>query len=191
MRTWTVAVVAIAIAAGIAIGMLVDRDEVAVESQTRAATPGPAVAGQTGGQDQTGPYAVAENWPKPLSQLRGHEKWTWGAVQVFDENGTYLDQFATGNPSTPQVLYLSADKHLWVADNDTSKIVKYDMDGRYQYSWGSRGEWPGAMWNVHGMSVDQEGNLYLAEVNNGRAQKFRPRPDADKAHLAGPPLRAR
>jgi len=39
------------------------------------------------------------------------------------------------------------------------------------------------MWNVHGMSVDQEGNLYLAEVNNGRAQKFRPRPDADRAHL--------
>ena len=69
-------------------------------------------------------------------------------IQVFDENGKYLDQFATGNPSTPQVLYMSADKHLWVADNTTSKIVKYDMDGRYLYSWGSRGQWPGAMWNA-------------------------------------------
>jgi hypothetical protein len=28
------------------------------------------------------------------------------------------------------------------------------------------------------MSVDQEGNLYLAEVNNGRARKFRPRAGA-------------
>ena len=46
------------------------------------------------------------------------------------------------------------------------------------------------MWNVHGMSVDQEGNLYLAEVNNGRAQKFIPRPDADKTLLVGPPVRA-
>ena len=45
-------------------------------------------------------------------------------------------------------------------------------------SWGSQGEWPGAMWNVHGMSVDQDGNLYLAEVNNGRPQKFRPRKGA-------------
>jgi peptidylamidoglycolate lyase len=112
-------------------------------------------------------------------------------IQVFDENGKYLDQFNTGNPSTPQVLYLSADKHLWVADNDTSKIVKYDIDGRYLYSWGSRGEWPGAMWNVHGMSVDQAGNLYLAEVNNGRAQKFVPRADADKTLVVGPSLRAR
>ena len=62
MRTRTVAVIAIVV--GIAIGMLVDRDEVAVESQTRAATPGPAVAGQTGGQDQTGPYTVAW-WKRP------------------------------------------------------------------------------------------------------------------------------
>ena len=79
---------------------------------------------------------------------------------------------------------------LWIVDNDTSKIVKYDMDGRYLYSWGSRGEWPGALWNVHGMSVDQEGNLYLAEVNNGRAQKFRPRPGADPALMVGKPVRS-
>jgi hypothetical protein len=52
------------------------------------------------------------------------------------------------------------------------------------------GDWPGAMWNVHGMSVDQEGNLYLAEVNNGRAEKFRPRPGANSALLVGQPVRA-
>ena len=111
-------------------------------------------------------------------------------IQVFDENGKFLDQFSTGGPSTPQVLYLSADKHLWIVDNDTSKVVKYDMDGRYQYSWGSRGEWPGSLWNVHGISVDQEGNLYLAEVNNGRAQKFRPKRDANPAQVVGKPVRA-
>ena len=111
-------------------------------------------------------------------------------VQIFDENGKYLDQFVIGNPSTPQVLYASADRHLWVADNMSSKIIKYDMEGRYLYSWGSGGQWPGAMWNVHGMSVDPDGNLYIAEVNNGRAQKFIPRPDADKTLLVGQPLRA-
>jgi DNA-binding beta-propeller fold protein YncE len=111
-------------------------------------------------------------------------------IQVFDENGMYLDQFPTGSPSTPQVLYMSADKHLWIVDNDTSKVVKYTMDGRYLYSWGSRGDWPGALWNVHGMSVDQEGNLYLAEVNNGRAQKFRPRPGAAPALVVGKPVRS-
>ena len=110
--------------------------------------------------------------------------------QVFDENGKYLDQFSTGEPSTPQVLYLAADRNLWTADNDTSKIVKYDIEGHYLYSWGSKGEWPGALWNVHGMSVDSDGNLYLAEVNNGRLEKFRPRKGANPALLVGQPVRA-
>src|ERR1041385_5471462 len=39
-----------------------------------------AVAGYKGGLDvMTGPYEVVANWPKPLSQLPGHENWTWGA----------------------------------------------------------------------------------------------------------------
>ena len=45
-----------------------------------------AVAGERGGQDQTGPYEVVRGWPKPLSQLPGHEKWTFGAAQgIFAE----------------------------------------------------------------------------------------------------------
>jgi hypothetical protein len=47
------------------------------------------------------------------------------------------------------------------------------------------------MWNVHGMSVDSDGNLYIAEVNNGRAQKFRPREGANPDYLVGQPMRAR
>jgi sugar lactone lactonase YvrE len=110
-------------------------------------------------------------------------------IEIFDENGNYLDQFSTGWPSTPQVLYMSADKSLWVADNSTSKIVKYDLEGHLLYAWGSGGQFPGAMWNVHGMSVDQDGNLYIAEVNNGRPQKFTPRAGANPAYLVGKPLR--
>src|SRR4029450_1542154 len=46
-----------------------------------------AVAGERGGQDPTGPYEVVADWPKPMSQLPGHEKWTWGAMQgVFAES---------------------------------------------------------------------------------------------------------
>jgi hypothetical protein len=33
--------------------------------------------------------------------------------------------------------------------------------------------------------VDQEGNLYVAEVFGGRVQKFRPRPGADPAKMMG------
>ncbi|HXD20880.1 MAG TPA: hypothetical protein VN654_27910 [Vicinamibacterales bacterium] len=111
-------------------------------------------------------------------------------IQIFDENGNFLDQFSTGNPSTPQVLYLAADKSLWTADNITSKIVKFDLEGHYQYSWGSQGQWPGAFWNIHGMSVDADGNLYVAEVNSGRFEKFRPRAGANPALLVGQPVKS-
>jgi hypothetical protein len=111
-------------------------------------------------------------------------------VQVFDENGKFLDQWNTGSPpeSDVQAAYLSADGFLWMADRGTSKILEYDLAGHFLYSWGSRGQWPGGLWGVHGMSVDQEGNLYLAEVSNGRVEKLTPRKGANPTFLVGLPL---
>jgi sugar lactone lactonase YvrE len=41
---------------------------------------------------------------------------------------------------------------------------------------------------VHGFSVDQDGNFYVAEVDSGRAQKFTPRPGANPAFLVSKPI---
>jgi sugar lactone lactonase YvrE len=110
-------------------------------------------------------------------------------IQVFDENGKFLDQWRTGDPpSDVHLIYMSADRHLWAADRGTSKLVKYDLEGHFQYSWGTWGDFPGGMWGVHGLHVDQEGNLYVAEVDR-RAQKFVPRKGANPAFLVGPPVR--
>jgi hypothetical protein len=75
-----------------------------------------------------------------------------------------------------------------MADDRTWKIVKYDLQGHLLYAWGSQGDWPGGLWNVHGLSVDQEGNLYVAEVANGRAQKFVPREGVNPAFLMARPI---
>jgi sugar lactone lactonase YvrE len=85
---------------------------------------------------------------------------------------------------------LSADRKLWAADDRNSKIVEYDLDGHLLYAWGTLADWPGGLFNTHGMSVDQQGNFYVAEVGNGRAQKFRPRPGANPALLVGQPVYA-
>jgi len=111
-------------------------------------------------------------------------------IQVFDENGKYLDQWSTGSLSNPQFLFLSADRNLWMPDDRSWKIVKYDLEGHLLYAWGTQGDVPGGNWNMHGLSIDQERNLYIAEVANGRAQKFRPRRGANPAFIAGPPIYA-
>ena len=38
------------------------------------------------------------------------------------------------------------------------------------------------------MSVDQDGNLYLAEVDNGRVEKFAPKAGANPDFLVAKPI---
>jgi hypothetical protein len=110
-------------------------------------------------------------------------------VQVFDENGKYLREWNFG-PRPPMDIHsfiVTSDRRLWAADQGTHKILGYDLQGHFLYSWGSWGEYPGGMWGVHGLSTDQEGNFYVAEVNNGRVQKFRPRQGANPEFVVGKP----
>jgi len=110
-------------------------------------------------------------------------------IQVFDENGKFLRAFSMGaDPSDIHLLYIGADRMLWAFDRGSSKMLKYDLDGHFLYSFGTWGDFPGGFWGVHGFSVDQEGNLYVAEVDNGRVQKFRPRQGANQAFVVAKPV---
>jgi sugar lactone lactonase YvrE len=110
-------------------------------------------------------------------------------VQIFDENGKHLGEWSFGPaPSDVHLFIIGADRSLWAFDRGTSKMLKYDLDGNFQYAWGTWGDFPGGFWGVHGLAVDQAGNFYVAEVDSGRAQKYRPRPGANPAFLVGKPV---
>jgi DNA-binding beta-propeller fold protein YncE len=112
-------------------------------------------------------------------------------VQVFDENGKYLYEWNFGEePSDIHLFTIGADRAFWAFDRGTSKMLKYDLQGHFLYSWGTWGDFSGGFWGVHGFSVDQDGNFYVAEVDSGRVQKFRPRPGANPAFLVGKPVYA-
>ncbi|HEY0874788.1 MAG TPA: peptidyl-alpha-hydroxyglycine alpha-amidating lyase family protein [Vicinamibacterales bacterium] len=108
-------------------------------------------------------------------------------VQVFDENGKFLEFWP--RIRRPYYIYMSQDQHLWVSDGITQKFTKFDLTGKLLYSWGTFGAFPGGFWGVHQFSVDQENNLYTADVHIGRAQKFRPKQGADPKTLVGRPVR--
>jgi tripartite motif-containing protein 71 len=110
-------------------------------------------------------------------------------VQVFDENGKFLSDWRIdADPSSLHLLYIGADRNIWTFDRSTHKLLKYDQEGHLLYAWGTLGMFPGALWGVHGMSVDQEGNLYVAEVDSGRVQKFRPKKGANPDYLVSKPV---
>jgi hypothetical protein len=111
---------------------------------------------------------------------RGHRRF-----QVFDQNGKFLDMWTTGVRSSPYAHLITTDQSLWVSDGGTHRILKYDLNGKFLYGWGGPGGQPGQFNGPHSITVDQDGNLYLAEVFGGRVQKFRPKKGADPAKLVG------
>jgi len=112
-------------------------------------------------------------------------------IQVFDENGKYLSEWRIdADPSSLHLLYIGDGNSVWTFDRSTNKMLQYDFSGHLLYSWGSMGMFPGGLWGVHGISVDQQGNLYVAEVDSGRVQKFRPRAGANPAFLVAKPVYA-
>jgi hypothetical protein len=110
-------------------------------------------------------------------------------IQVFDENGKFVRMFSIGAGATPNpdlhFVHIDADRRLWVYDQVAQKLSQLDLEGRLVSAWGGLGSYPGALWGVHGISVDQEQNLYLAAVGRGGVQKFTPRKGANAAHLVG------
>ena len=89
------------------------------------------------------------------------------------------------------MFIITEDGYLWAADRNSHKILKYDLDGNFLYSWGVFGDFPGGIAGVHGMSVDEEGNVYLAQVDNkGGVQKFVPRQGANPDYLISKPVLA-
>ena len=112
-------------------------------------------------------------------------------IQIFDDAGRYLSEWKIAvSPSSLHFVQIGADRTLATFDRNTHKMLKYDLDGHLLYAWGTVADFPGTLWGVHGMSTDQEGNLYVAEVDAGRFQKFRPRAGANPAYLIGKPVYA-
>ena len=105
-------------------------------------------------------------------------------IQVFDENGTFLDQWP--NINAPHDVEVAADGHVWVSDGNTNKMLKYTPNGKLVYGFGTYGLTPGLNWGIHQFSGDADGNMYWAETYAGRAQKMRPQAGADPRALYKP-----
>jgi streptogramin lyase len=122
-------------------------------------------------------------------------------VQVFTENGEFIEEWP--NTRRPNSIIVDAENDVWLLDGRAGmgRLVKYNSAGVLQDYWGVGGtpctevqpEGPqcveGAMSNPHGMSVDTEGNLYVADYDNNRVLKFVPRPGADPARMVGQPVK--
>jgi DNA-binding beta-propeller fold protein YncE len=91
-------------------------------------------------------------------------------VQVFDPRGKFLAQWKEGG--APYGLFFTADHRLLVADGRASRVTVLDQSGKALQHWGEPGAGPGQFALPHAVCVDSSGDVYVAEINGQRLQKF-------------------
>jgi len=73
----------------------------------------------------------------------------------------------------PTDVAWDAAGNIFVADGyGNSRVVKYDKDGRFIASVGTRGAEPGQLNTPHTIAADAKGNIYVGDRGNSRIQVF-------------------
>jgi DNA-binding beta-propeller fold protein YncE len=63
--------------------------------------------------------------------------------------------------------------NIYVADGyGNSRVAKFDRNGKFLLTWGSRGTGPGQFNLPHGIAIDAKDTVYVADRENNRIQLF-------------------
>jgi DNA-binding beta-propeller fold protein YncE len=73
----------------------------------------------------------------------------------------------------PADIAFLPDGTFFVADGyENSRVVKFDKNGKYLQAWGTFGSGPSQFKVVHGVGVDAQRRVYVADRDNNRVQVF-------------------
>jgi DNA-binding beta-propeller fold protein YncE len=105
---------------------------------------------------------------------------TVNKILVFDSRGRFQFIFPdeltpkTGQPSPlnrPVGVYYANNK-LYITDVGDQDIKVFDLKGRLLLRVGKAGQGKGELLYPNGVAADKQGNIYVADSNNGRVQVF-------------------
>jgi hypothetical protein len=73
----------------------------------------------------------------------------------------------------PTDVAWDAAGNIFISDGyGNSRVAKFDKNGKYLKSWGSKGTEPGQFDTLHAIAVDTPGNVYVGDRGNKRIQVF-------------------
>jgi hypothetical protein len=73
----------------------------------------------------------------------------------------------------PSDVAWDAAGNIYVADGyGNARVAKFDKNGKFIKSWGSKGTAQGQFNSVRGLAIDAQGSVYVADAGNKRIQVF-------------------
>lgn len=90
-------------------------------------------------------------------------------IQVFDQSGKFVRLYGG---FAPFGVFITPDQSLFVADGRAHKCYRMTLEGKVLDQWGSEGTAPGQFKLPHGIAVDRQGRVYVAEIEGKRVQRF-------------------
>lgn len=102
-------------------------------------------------------------------------------IQIFTKDGKYLREFPVLRDSTAPgvtgstVFWPDKAQTWWFTSDDPNGQIHIlrASDGQVVGSFGRVGRGPGEFENLHNIAIDKEGNIYTAEVQGQRVQRFK------------------
>ena len=90
---------------------------------------------------------------------------TLGVKDVFGEDATHFH--------SPTDVAVAPNGEFYVSDGyGNSRVVKFSAEGKFLLEWGRKGDQPGEFNIPHGVSLDGDGRVYVADRENARVQIF-------------------
>jgi peptidylamidoglycolate lyase len=82
-----------------------------------------------------------------------------------------------GNDSShfnkPTDIAIASDGSFYVSDGyGNSRVIKFSSTGKYLFEWGKKGNKEGEFKIPHGICLNKEGNVFVADRENCRIQQF-------------------
>ncbi|MES1261328.1 MAG: hypothetical protein ABUS49_06280, partial [Acidobacteriota bacterium] len=93
----------------------------------------------------------------------------------FTPKGEKLREISVGEQPAGQTAFTGAtdiafapNGHLYISDGyGNARVLEYSADGKRLRQWGSAGTGPGQFRQPHGIAVDDDGIVYVADRQNG------------------------
>jgi DNA-binding beta-propeller fold protein YncE len=103
-------------------------------------------------------------------------------VYQFSRDGELLREIRIGEIPDPTSPFCGATDLAFARNGDVfiadgycnARVLVYDRSGRRIRQWGRKGAGPGEFDVAHGIAMSPEGNVYVADRENGRVQWFDP-----------------